>query len=62
MRISTLALIVAGTLGLTGAALADGQKIAVVNIQRVLAEAPQARAASQTLEGEFGPRGKALEG
>ncbi len=62
MRIQTLALIIAGTLGLAGAAVADGQKIAVVNIQRVLAEAPQARAASQTLEGEFGPRGKALEG
>ena len=40
MRIQTLALIIAGTLGLAGAAVADGQKIAVVNIQRVLAEAP----------------------
>jgi len=61
MRIQTLALIVAGTLGFGTVALADGQKIAVVNIQRVLAEAPQARSASQTLESEFGPRGKQLE-
>lgn len=61
MRIQSLALILASTLGIGSAALADGQKIAVVNIQRVLAEAPQARAASQTLESEFGPRGKALE-
>ena len=61
MRIQTLALILAGSLGLGSVALADSQKIAVVNIQRVLAEAPQARNASQTLESEFGPRGKALE-
>jgi outer membrane protein len=61
MRIQTLALILASTLGFGSVALADGQKIAVVNIQRVLAEAPQARSASQTLESEFGPRGKALE-
>jgi len=61
MRIQTLALILASTLGVSSVALADGQKIAVVNIQRVLAEAPQARSGSQTLESEFGPRGKALE-
>ena len=61
MRIKTLALILASTLGFGSVALADGQKIAVVNIQRVLAEAPQARSASQTLEAEFGPKGKALE-
>jgi len=61
MRIQTLALILASTLGVSSVALADGQKIAVVNIQRVLAEAPQARSASQTLESEFGTRGKALE-
>jgi outer membrane protein len=61
MRIQSLVLILASTLGFGSVALADGQKIAVVNIQRVLAEAPQARSASQTLESEFGPRGKALE-
>ncbi len=63
MRISSLALIVAGAVGLalTPAAYAQSQKIAVVDSQRLLAEAPQARAASQALETEFGPRQKTLE-
>jgi outer membrane protein len=46
---------------MSATALADGQKIAVVDSQRLLAEAPQARAALTTLEAEFGPRGKTLE-
>ena len=63
MRITSYALIVAGVigLGLTPAAYAQSQKIAVVDSQRLLAEAPQARAAGQALEGEFGPRQKTLE-
>ncbi len=63
MRITSFALIVAGAvgLGLTPSAYADSQKIAVVDSQRLLAEAPQARAASQALETEFGPRQKTLE-
>ena len=50
MRIQTLALIVAGTLGFGSVAMADGQKIAVVNIQRVLAEAPQALQSESLVE------------
>jgi outer membrane protein len=63
MRITSLALIVAGFvgLGLTPAAFAQSQKIAVVDSQRLLAEAPQARAAGAALETEFGPRQKTLE-
>jgi outer membrane protein len=63
MRISSLALIVVGAVGLvlTPAAYAESQKIAVVDSQRLLAEAPQARAVSQALEGEFGPRQKTIE-
>ncbi len=52
---------VVASVTLCAAALADGQKIAVVDSQRLLAEAPQARAAQGTLEAEFGPRGKTLE-
>jgi outer membrane protein len=48
-------------LSLAPSVFADAQKIAVVDSQRLLAEAPQARAAQQTLEAEFGPRGKTLE-
>jgi outer membrane protein len=54
----SLTLLVA-TLGLTGTALAD--KIGVVDLQRLFAEAPQARAAQQALENEFVPRQKAFE-
>ena len=63
MRITSFALIVAGVagLGLTPAAYAQSQKIAVVDSQRLLAEAPQAKAAGQALETEFGPRQKTLE-
>jgi outer membrane protein len=60
-RKSLFALLLA-TLALAGAASAEAQqKIAVVDSQRLLAEAPQARAATQTLENEFGPRQKQLE-
>ncbi|MCZ8131308.1 MAG: OmpH family outer membrane protein [Steroidobacteraceae bacterium] len=40
---------------------AGAAKIGVVDYNRLLAEAPQARAAAQTLETEFGPRQKQLE-
>ena len=63
MRITLKSLIAVSfaTLALAGAASAQAQKIAVVDSQRLLAEAPQARAATQTLESEFGPRQKTLE-
>lgn len=51
--------LLAATLGVSGSALAE--KIGVIDSQRLLAEAPQARAAQQTLENEFVPRQKALE-
>ena len=57
--------ILAATLLLAGCAvssvLADGIKIAVVDYNRLLADAPQARAAAATLDTEFGPRQKQLE-
>ncbi len=63
MRITSLTLVAFGlaAMALTSAAHAQSQKIAVVDSQRLLAEAPQARAASQALEAEFGPRQKTLE-
>jgi outer membrane protein len=63
MRMNTKFLVtgLVASLAMCTAALADGQKIAVVDSQRLLAEAPQARAAQTTLEAEFGPRGKTLE-
>lgn len=63
MRITLKSLFVLGVaaIALTGAASAQAQKLAVVDSQRLLAEAPQARAATQTLESEFGPRQKQLE-
>ena len=63
MRITLKSLIAVSfaTVALAGAASAQAQKIAVVDSQRLLAEAPQARAATQTLESEFGPRQKTLE-
>ena len=52
------------TLGLCGF-LAAGQasaeiKIGVVNFQKLLEDAPQTKAAMQTLENEFGPRRREL--
>ncbi len=63
MRITLKSLTALGLamFALTGAAAAQAQKIVYVDSQRLLAEAPQARAASQTLEAEFSPRGKTLE-
>lgn len=63
MRISPKSLIAIGlmSLALVPAAYAQAQKIAYVDYQRLLSEAPQARAAAQSLEGEFGPRQKQLE-
>ena len=63
MRITLKSLFALGlaAAALTGAASAQAQKLAVVDSQRLLAEAPQARAAGQALEGEFGPRQKTLE-
>jgi outer membrane protein len=61
---STLTVLAASVLlgvGLAPAAVAQAQKIAVVESQRLLSESPQARAASQALEGEFGPKQKQLE-
>lgn len=49
-------------LGFAAVPVAHAQtKIGVVDYQRLLAEAPQAKAAAQTLETEFGPRQKQLE-
>jgi outer membrane protein len=63
MRISLAALVLlAAAGGLLAAAPASAQtKIAVVNVARLLQEAPQAKAASQALEGEFAARRRDLE-
>ena len=58
LRILAATLLLAG--GSFTAALAD-TKIAVVDYNRLLGEAPQARAAATTLDSEFGPRQKQLE-
>ena len=42
-------------------ATAFAEKIGIVDAQRLMAEAPQARAAQQALENEFVPRQKAIE-
>jgi outer membrane protein len=62
MRISMQTYAAVAALVFAPLGLAQAQKIAVVDSQRLLAEAPQARVASQALESEFGPRQKALEG
>jgi outer membrane protein len=51
---------VAASLALAPAALGQA-KIAFVDYQRLLQESPQARAAAQSLETEFGPKQKQLE-
>jgi outer membrane protein len=63
MRTSFKTLCTAGIamLALVPVAYAEAQKIAYVDYQRLLSEAPQAKAAAQQLEGEFGPRQKQLE-
>lgn len=47
-------------LGFASAAFAQDTKIAFVNIAKVVEEAPQAEAATKTLEQEFSPRDKQL--
>ena len=61
MRITLMTLAAASVLGFAMIPAAAAEKIAYVDYQRLLAEAPQARVAAQTLEGEFGPRQKQLE-
>src|SRR5262249_51936921 len=51
---------VAASLALAPAAFGQA-KIAFVDYQRLLQESPQARAATQSLESEFGPKQKQLE-
>jgi len=52
-----LAALAFGTCTLAGAAAAQAQiKVGFVNVPQVLDQAPQARAADQRLEKEFGPR------
>jgi outer membrane protein len=61
MKIATLALL---TLAASAAPLATAQaqaKVGVVNVARLLQEAPQAQAASQALENEFANRRRDLE-
>jgi outer membrane protein len=61
IKIATLALL---TMAAAAAPLATAQaqaKIGVVNVARLLQEAPQAQAASQALEGEFANRRRDLE-
>jgi outer membrane protein len=50
----------AATLALAGVAQAE-PKIAIVNINRLLDESPQAKAVNETLSAEFGPRQKELQ-
>lgn len=55
-------LVASAALGLAAVPAAYAQtKIGVVDYNRLMAEAPQARSAAQTLETEFGPRQKQLE-
>lgn len=54
-RLHTLLLTFAALLFTSGAAAAD-LKIGVVNVQRLLAESPQAMSSLQALEDEFAPR------
>ncbi len=64
MRINRFAIALAATLAVAalpmGAARAEA-KIGVVNVARLLQEAPQAQAASQALESEFASRRRDLE-
>ena len=54
-------LLMAGlTLGFASTALAEGAKIGFVNVAQVVEKAPQAGAATKTLEREFSPRDKQL--
>ncbi|HXQ64807.1 MAG TPA: OmpH family outer membrane protein [Steroidobacteraceae bacterium] len=59
--LKTLIAVIVMSLGLAPAASAQAQKIAYVDYQRLLSDSPQARAAAQALEAEFGPKQKQLE-
>jgi outer membrane protein len=59
LSIPALALCSLGMLAPLGAAHAE-LKIAVVNVPRLLEEAPQAKAAMQALQDEFAPRQRAI--
>jgi len=59
LSISALALSALGMLAPLGAAHAE-LKVAVVNVPRLLEEAPQAKAAMQALQDEFAPRQRSI--
>jgi outer membrane protein len=61
IKIVTLALLASTAVALPVAAAQAQAKIGVVNITRLLQEAPQAQAASQALENEFATRRRDLE-
>jgi outer membrane protein len=60
-KIVTLALVTLAAVALPLGAAQAQAKIGVVNVQRLLQEAPQAQAASQALENEFAARRRDLE-
>ncbi len=60
-KIVTLALLAAAAVSLPVGAAQAQAKVGVVNIARLLQEAPQAQAASQALENEFANRRRDLE-
>ena len=61
IKIVTLALLASAAVALPVGAANAQAKIGVVNIARLLQEAPQAQAASQALENEFAARRRDLE-
>lgn len=61
IKIVTLALLASAAVALPVGAAQAQAKIGVVNIARLLQEAPQAQAASQALENEFANRRRDLE-
>jgi outer membrane protein len=61
IKIVTLALVTVAAAAMPLGAAHAQAKIGVVNVQRLLQEAPQAQAASQALENEFATRRRDLE-
>jgi outer membrane protein len=61
IKIMTLALLASAAVALPVGAANAQAKIGVVNVARLLQEAPQAQAASQALENEFATRRRDLE-
>ena len=61
IKIVTLALLASAAVALPVGAANAQAKIGVVNVARLLQEAPQAQAASQALENEFATRRRELE-